>query len=90
MAFKTYWQGLSAEQRERFASDAGTKASYCHQIAFGDKRLELGMADALVAVSGGGLTLDDLPLSARAQRQRVIRAGKPPRKRSGQTLQGAT
>jgi hypothetical protein len=79
MDFKTFWQAKNADDREKFATDAGTTPGYCHQIAFGNKHIELGMADAFVAVAAGVLSLDDLPLTERAQRQRVIRGAHPRR-----------
>lgn len=80
MDFKTFWHGKSAQDRERFATKAGTTVGYCHQIAMGNKRMELGMADAFVAVANGDLALDELPLTDRAKKQHVIR-GKVPRVR---------
>jgi hypothetical protein len=73
MDFKTYWQGLEAAARETFAKDVGTSVGYCHQIAYGGKRIELGLADAIVAHTG--LTLDDLPLTDRAIFQQRARKG---------------
>lgn len=75
MEFKTYWQGLKAAEREAFARNVGTSVGYCHQIAYGDKRVELGLADAMVAHGGGLLTLDALPLTDRAVFQQAARAG---------------
>lgn len=71
--FKTYYQGLSAEERESFAARVGTSTGYCHQLAYGAKRIELGLADAIVAASAGKLTLDDLPLTDRAKFQNTAR-----------------
>lgn len=75
MDFKTYWQGLKAADRDAFAKNVGTSIGYCHQIAYGDKRVELGLADAIVAHSGGLLGLDDLPLTSRAVFQQRARRG---------------
>lgn len=73
--FKTYWQGLEAPEREAFAKNIGTTVGYCHQIAFGGKRVELGLADAMVAHSAGRLSLADLPLTDRAKFQHAARSG---------------
>lgn len=66
MDFKTFWKDLAADAREEFAASVGTTVGYCHQIAYGNKRIELGLADAMVARSGGGLSLDSLPLTDKA------------------------
>lgn len=73
MDFKTYFTGLPINERESFAQQAGTSRGYCNQVAYASKQIELGMADVFVAVSGGLLTLDDLPLTDRAAAQRLIR-----------------
>lgn len=78
MDFKSYWQKLKTQERDDFAKAVGTSTGYCHQIAYGDKRLELGLADAMVAHGGGDLTLEDLPLTERAQFQNLSRAGAKP------------
>jgi hypothetical protein len=75
MDFKTYWQRMTVPQRDAFAKNVGTSPGYCHQIAYGDKSLELGLADAIVAQAGADLTLDDLPLTERARFQRAARDG---------------
>ena len=77
MDFKTFFFGLPIAERESFAQQAGTTRGYLNQVAYSNKRVELGMADVLVAVSGGQLRLDDLPLTDNAQRQRAIREGAP-------------
>ena len=75
MDFKTYWQRMTVPQRDAFAKNVGTSPGYCHQLAYGDKLIELGLADALVAQAGDDLTLDDLPLTERAKFQRAARDG---------------
>lgn len=75
MDFKTYWQGMKAPERDAFAKNIGTSVGYCHQIAYGEKRVELGLADAIVAHSDGHLTLMDLPLTERATFQHTSRRG---------------
>lgn len=80
-AFKTFWRQLLPEQREAFAQKVHTTTGYCHQIAYG-KRIELGLADAIVAVApefGTHLHLADLPLTDRAVAQdQVRRTGQQP------------
>lgn len=44
------------------------------QIARGNKQIELGFADVIVAMAGGALTLEDLPLTERAEFQSKARA----------------
>lgn len=73
MDFKTFFTSLPVAERESFAQQAGTTRGYCNQVAYAGKQLELGMADVFVALSGGRLTLNDLPLTDRAAAQRLIR-----------------
>lgn len=75
MEFKPYWQALRPDERETFAKNVGTSVGYCHQIAYGDKRVELGLADAMVTHSSGNLTLESLPLTERAVFQHAARSG---------------
>lgn len=73
MNLKTFLAGLAADQRAAFAVACGTTPSMLQQIAGGHKRIELGFADALVAVSRGAIALSDLPLTDRARTQLAIR-----------------
>lgn len=73
MDFKTYWQTLTPEARTALANKVGTSVGYCHQIAYGAKKIELGLALAIVAAAGQKLTLDDLPLTDRAKFQNEAR-----------------
>lgn len=73
MDFKTYYLGLPQLERASFAETVGTTLGYCRQLAYGEKRIELGMADVMVAVSGGVLTLDGLNLTQRAVYQDRVR-----------------
>jgi hypothetical protein len=70
--FKGFWQTLAPEARTKFAERIGTTPGYCHQIAFGNKRIELGLADVICRFSG--LTLDMLPLTDRAKFQHSARS----------------
>lgn len=75
MDFRTFYLGLDTHEREQFAKRCGTTRGYCNQVAYADKRIELGLADVFVAVSGGRLSLEGLPLTDRAHAQRAIRSG---------------
>jgi hypothetical protein len=79
MDFRTFYRQLPPDQREAFAAKVHTTAGYCHQIVYG-KRIELGLADAIVAVApsfGGHITLDELPLTDRAKAQDLVRKSQP-------------
>jgi hypothetical protein len=73
MDFKTFFTNLPVAERESFAQQAGTSRGYCNQVAYANKQIELGMADVFVALGGGHLNLDELPLTDRAIAQRAIR-----------------
>ena len=73
--FKTHYLGLSVNERDSLAQQAGSTRGTLNQIIYGGKRIELGLADCLVALCPG-LCLDDLPLTERAQHQRLIREHK--------------
>lgn len=81
MSFRTYFFGLDHEARSAYAERTGSTVGYLSQVAYGNKDVELGMADVLVAVAGGALALSDLPLTERAKRQHVIRTSKHARRR---------
>lgn len=66
---------LTAAERTAYAERVGSTVGYLMQLAYGNKQADLGFADALVAVSGGQLTLDALPLTKRARQQHDIRSG---------------
>lgn len=67
--FKTFFLALSADERERFARDAGTTVGYCNKLIYGGARVELGLADLLVAASHGDLVHADVPMTDRATEQ---------------------
>lgn len=77
--FKTFFMAMTPDERERYAASAGTTVGTLQQVVYANKRIELGFADALIAVAGDKLKLDDMPLTDRAMQQRAIRegAGKP-------------
>ncbi|MDP9895342.1 hypothetical protein J2W32_004440 [Variovorax boronicumulans] len=74
--FKIHYLGLSVAAREALAQQAGTTRGTLHQVVYGGKRIELGLADCLVALCPP-LTLDDMPLTDRAIQQRIVRARAP-------------
>ena len=74
MDFKNYYLKLSTTERDLFVEKASTSRGYCNQIAYANKQIELGMADVFVALSGGNLTLDELPLTDRAKQQLKVRS----------------
>lgn len=72
--FKSFLMGMSTEEREQYATRAGTSTGQLNQIVYAGREIELGLADVLVALApAGSLSLDDLPLTDRAQKQRAIR-----------------
>lgn len=75
MDFKTFYLGLPVPERETFATQAGTTRGTCNQIVYANKQIELGLADVFVALAGGNLSLDELPLTDRAIHQRKVREG---------------
>lgn len=80
MNFRTFYRQLTPEQREAFAQKVHTTVGYCHQIACG-KRIELGLADAIVAVAptfGPAVTLAEINLTDRARAQDEVRKSSQP------------
>jgi len=74
MEFKNYFFSLARPEQESLAQKAGTSHQMLAQIARGNKQIELGFADVIVAMAGGALTLEDLPLTERAEFQSKARA----------------
>ena len=77
MSFRAYFFALDQAQRSTFADRVGSSSAYLSQVAYGNKQVDLGFADVLVAVSEGRLKLADLPLTERALQQHQIRTGIP-------------
>lgn len=77
MNFRAYFLGLDSAARAEFANKVGSTVGYLTQVAYGNKQIELGLADVLVAVSAGSLTLDDVPLTERAKVQHATRTAPP-------------
>lgn len=73
MSFKDFFFGLPQPERVKYAESAATSVAMLSQIAYGNKRVELGFADVLVALSGGRLSLQQIPLTDRAMAQNAIR-----------------
>lgn len=76
MDFKTFYQALPPDERSKFAASSGTTVGLLHQLAYTDKEIELGLADVMVAKSGGKLSLASLPLTDRAKFQHEARTPK--------------
>jgi hypothetical protein len=83
MDFRTFYFAKTVSERDDFASAAGTSRGLLTQVAYKNKCVELGFADVIVALSGGKVELDDLPLTENARRQRSLRGS--PRRRQKQT-----
>lgn len=75
MDFKAFYFGMPVAERETFAQRAGTSRGLLTQVAYGHKQIELGFGDVIVTLSEGKVSLDELPLTENASRQRAIRAG---------------
>jgi hypothetical protein len=73
MSFRDYFLGLDSDQRAAYAERSGSTVGYLLQIAYGNKQVELGLADVLVAQAGGHLDLNGLPLTERALDQHLRR-----------------
>jgi hypothetical protein len=73
MDFKRFFMALAPDERSAFAVRANTSVGYLTQVAYGNKRLELGFADVLSSLSGGLVQLNELPLTENAARQHAIR-----------------
>lgn len=79
MDFKTFFFDMPVDDRDKFAAKANTSRGVLTQVAYGNKRIELGFADVLCALSRGKVGLDELPLTDNAQKQRAIRT--PPKRK---------
>ena len=88
MDFKLFFFGLPVADRDVFAVRAGTSRGLLTQVAYRNKQVELGLADVIVTLAGGDVSLDDLPLTENATRQRAIRKGGPVADRSATAEQG--
>lgn len=74
--FRTHYLALSVAQRQDLAAAAGTTTGTLNQVVYAGKRIELGLADCLVALCPG-LELGDMPLTDRALQQRKVREAPP-------------
>lgn len=75
MDFHAFYFGMPVAERETFAQRANTSRGLLTQVAYRNKQIELGLGDVIVALAGGSVSLDDLPLTENAARQRAIRTG---------------
>lgn len=73
MDFKTFFFAKTIQDRDEFASRAGSSRGLLTQVAYGRKRVELGFADVIVALSGRSVDLDGIALTDNARRQRLLR-----------------
>ncbi|SFB65072.1 hypothetical protein SAMN05444579_12165 [Delftia tsuruhatensis] len=79
-SFKLFFRGLDRYGRAEFAARCGTTPGLLSKLIYGGARVELGLADAMVAMGAGRFSLDALPLTDRARFQhevRSMRAGRP-------------
>lgn len=74
MDFHSYFFGLDTGSRAEFAGRCGSSVGYMLQVAYRRKRIELGLADCIVAVSGGVIPILSLPLTEKAIQQHSIRS----------------
>lgn len=77
MDFRTFFFDLPPADRDVFAKRAGTSRGLLTQVAYQNKRVELGLADVVVKLANGAVGLNDMPLTDNAKRQRAIREGAP-------------
>lgn len=75
MSFRSYFFELEPPERAAFAERVQSTVGYMTQVAYGNKQVELGLADVMVTVAGGALAHADIPLTPRAQMQMQIRGG---------------
>lgn len=76
MDFRAFYFALDADKRKDFADRAGSTVGYLTLVAYRKKQIELGLADVLVKLADGAVTLRELPLTDRALLQDLIRSGK--------------
>jgi hypothetical protein len=75
MDFKTFYFAKTVDGREDFATRVGSTRGTLTQVAYGHKRVELGFADVIVALSGRSVDLDGIALTDNARKQRSLREG---------------
>lgn len=68
-----YMVDLDPPQRKAYAELAKSSVGFLTQLAYCKKRVGLGFADMLVALSGHRVTLDGIQLTTDGARQRLIR-----------------
>lgn len=73
MSFKNFFLAMRVPERCAYAATCSTTYNYLKMVAYGGKTVDLGMADVLVAVAKGKISLDDIPLSDKAKRFRALR-----------------
>lgn len=80
-SLRDLYRHLSNAGVTKLATKAGTTPGFLRQVALYDRRVSLGLADALVAAapSDARLSVDGIPLTPAATRQLLVRRGKPHR-----------
>lgn len=73
MSFRKFFLAMKVPERCAYAEACGTQYSLLKSLAYDMKQVDLGLADVLVAVSRGQISLDDVPLSEKAKRHRALR-----------------
>lgn len=73
MSFRAFFFEMSPDARRDYAARCASTMGYLTLVAYERKRVELGLADCLVAMSGQRVALADLPLTDRAVAQHAIR-----------------
>lgn len=73
-SFKLFFSELDRAGRAEFAALCGTTPGLLNKLIYGGGRVELGLADVMVAVGCGRFALSDLPLTERAKAQDIARS----------------
>jgi hypothetical protein len=90
MDFRTFFFGMPVSAREEFAAKAGTSRGLLTQVAYGNKAVELGFADVIVALSDGAVELEGIELTDNAKRQRELRGAFKRRRKQPTVPQAAS
>ena len=72
--FKLFFCELDRRGRAEFAERCGTTPGLLSKLVYGGGKVELGLADVMVALGGGRFSLDALPLTERARFQNEARS----------------
>lgn len=72
-SFKLFFSKLDRAGRAEYAALCGTTPGLLNKLRYGGGRVELGLADVMVAVGCERFMLSDLPLTERAKAQHEAR-----------------